>query len=176
MAAKRWTDEQREEALRLFRSHGPAEAARQTGIPKATVASWARRQRVQTNVVVEREEAVEASALQAEQRRLDLAEGMLRDIGGLRARLFRPMTYHHVKTVAGPVGIGASVEVVDLDLDQPVPADQLRLVQAMGVLIDKVQLLTGEATERVDLTGEYDLEAELRAYQQGLQDRGTVKA
>lgn len=175
MAAKRWTDEQRDEALRLFRSHGPAEASRLTGIPKATVASWARRHQVQTNVVVEREEAVEASALQAEQRRLDLAASLLGDVQGLRARLFAPLDYAHVKTVSGGKDSPGEVETVWVSCDQPVPADQLRLAQAMGVLIDKVQLLTGEATERVDLTGEYDLEAELRAYQQGLADRGTVK-
>lgn len=175
MAAQKWTDDQRTEALLLHRSVGPAEAARQTGIPKATITSWARRQGVHTNAPVEREAAVESSVLAAEARRLALAESLLGDVEGLRRRLFRPMTYVHVKTVAGPVGAGASVETVDVDMDQPVPADQLRLVQAIAALVDKVQLLTGQATERHDLTGEYDLEAELRAYQQGLADRSTVK-
>ena len=175
MAARKWTDEQRDEALALHRSHGPAEASRLTGIPKATVASWARRKGVETNAPVEREAAVESASLAAEQRRLDLAEAMLGDISGLRARLFAGMSYAHVKVVSGGKDSAGDVETVWVDCDMPVPADQLRLVQAMGVLIDKVQLLTGEATERVDLTGEYDLEAELRAYQQGLADRATVK-
>lgn len=174
MAARRWTDDQRTEALRIGRSEGWAEAHRQTGIPRATIASWARRQGVQTNVVVEREAAVETSALQAEQRRLDLADAMLGDITGLRGRLFTGMTYVHIKTEG--LGEGRSVSTrVEVDMDMPVPADQLRLVQAIGTLVDKVQLLTGQATERVDLTGEYDLEAELRAYQQGMADRDTVK-
>lgn len=175
MAAKRWTDEQRAEALALHRSHGPAEASRLTGIPKGTVASWARREGVETNVAVEREEAVEAGALAAEQRRLELAEGMLGDIGKLRGRLFAGISYAHVKVVGGGKDMAGDVETVWVDCDQPVPADQLRLVQAIGTLVDKVQLLTGQATERMDLVGEYDLEAELRAYQQGLADRETVK-
>lgn len=176
MADRKWTDDQRTEALRIGRSEGWAAAARQTGIPKATISSWARRQGVATSVVVEREEAVEASALVAEQRRLDLAEAMLGDIAGLRARLFARMSYAHVKVVGGGKDMAGDVETVWVDCDQPVPADQLRLVQAVGVLVDKVQLLSGEATERHDLTGEYDLEAELRAYQLGMADRGTVKA
>lgn len=175
MAARKWTDEQREEALRLHLEVGPAEASRLTGVPKGTVASWARRQGVETRVVPAREEAVEASALVAEQRRLDLAAGLLNDVQGLRGRLFARTEYVHVKVVPRGPNLGSDAEQVVVDLDQPVPADQLRLVQAIGVLIDKVQLLTGEATERVDLTGEYDLEAELRAYQQGLADRATVK-
>lgn len=175
MAAAKWTPEQRQQALELHRSHGPAEAARQTGIPKGTIASWARRLGVETNVLVEREEAVEASALQAEQRRLDLAEALLADVAGLRARLFAGMTYQVVKTISGGKDMPGSVEVVELDESMPIPADQLRLVQAIAALIDKVQLLTGEATERHDLVGEYDLEAELRAYQLGMSDRGTVK-
>lgn len=174
MPAPRWTDEQKAQALLVFRSHGATEAARQTGVPKGTVASWARREQVHTNAPVEREAAVESASLAAEERRLRLADSLLDDVQGLRRRLFTGMTYHHVKVVG--LGEGrATTEVVEVETDQPVPADQLRLVQAIGTLVDRVQLLTGQATERVDLTGEYDLEAELRAYQQGLADRGSVK-
>lgn len=176
MAAAKWTPEQRQQALELHRSHGPAEAARQTGIPKGTIASWARRLGVETNVVVEREEAVEASALAAEQRRLELADALLSDVAGLRARLFASMSYAHVKVVGGGKDAPGDVETVWVDCDQPVPADQLRLVQSIAALIDKVQLLTGEATDRHDFTDGMDLEAELRAYQLGMADRGTVKA
>lgn len=176
MAAKRWTDEQRDQALALYLEHGTTEAARRTGIPKGTVASWARRAGVETRTVPpQTEAAVESSALAAEQRRLELAEGMLGDIGGLRARLFAGISYAHVKVVGGGKDMAGDVETVWVDCDMPVPADQLRLVQAIGTLVDKVQLLTGQATERMDLVGEYDLEAELRAYQQGLADRATVK-
>lgn len=165
MAARRWTDDQREQALRIGRSEGWAAAGRQLGIPTSTVNSWARRAGVHTNVVVEAEAGVETASLVAEQRRLDLADAMLGDVDGLRGRLFAPMTYVHVKTVSG--GQGGAGEVVRLDvlLDMPVPADQLRLVQAVATLVDKVQLLTGQATDRLDLTGEYDLEADLRAHQ-----------
>src|SRR5215471_16334098 len=37
------TDEQREEALRLYVEHGPAEAARRTGWRAATIRQWAHR-------------------------------------------------------------------------------------------------------------------------------------
>lgn len=175
MAARRWTEEQQAEALQLYLEVGTTEAGRRLGIPKGTVASWARRAGVETRVVPPATEAaVESSALLAEQRRLELADNMLGDISGLRARLFAPMTYVHVKSEGHGEGRSSAVQV-HVDMDQPVPADQLRLVQAIGTLVDKVQLLTGQATERHDLTGEYDLEAELRAYQQGLADRATVK-
>lgn len=167
MAEQRWTDEQRQRALELHRTVGPAEAARQTGIPKGTVASWARRQGVRTNVAQTLEAATDAAALTAEQKRLELADGLLDDVQRLRRRLFEPMDYVHVKVLSTGQGLPQEVERVHVEVDQPVPADQLRLAQSIVALIEKAQLLTGEATSRDDGTGGYDLEAELRAFQAG---------
>lgn len=38
----RWTDAQREEALRICRAEGPNEACRRTGIPRPTISAWER--------------------------------------------------------------------------------------------------------------------------------------
>ena len=166
MAAQKWTEEQRAEALQLHHHHGPAEAERRTGIPRATIKSWARRAGVLTSVVPPPglEAAIATSAMVAEQRRLDLADGLLDDVSKLRARLFEPMTYSHVKVVGGG-DTGTYATQVDVEAPQPVPGDQLKLVQSITALIDKVQLLTGEATSREDHTGGLDLDAELRKWQ-----------
>ena len=171
-----YTDEQRTEALDAYRSVGPKVASEQTGIPKATIASWARRMGVHTNVALpEQVAAAHANAAVAgEERRLRLADGLLEDVGQLRDRLFAPMEYVHVKTVG--VGAGASqVEQVTVEMDQPTPADQLKLVQAITGLIEKVQLLTGEATSRDEGTGGYDLEQELRSHQAAQAENAAIR-
>ena len=180
MAASKWTAEQKAEALQLYRDHGPTVASERTGVPKATVASWARRAGVQTAVLPPPalEAAVETAALGAEQRRLELADGLLDDVAKLRRRLFEPHNYVHVvKVKVGKVDDEEGeaqlvrfeqVEQVQVHLEQPVPADQLRLAQSIVALIEKAQLLTGEATSREDGLGGYDLEQELRTFQAGV--------
>jgi len=49
MPSRDYTDEQRSEALEAYDKHGAVEAARLTGIPRATISSWARRYAVRRN-------------------------------------------------------------------------------------------------------------------------------
>ena len=56
-----YTADQRRKALDLYLEHGPAEAGRRTGIPSATIRSWARRE----DVTSERAEAAQAGAAAA---------------------------------------------------------------------------------------------------------------
>lgn len=174
MAAKRWTDEQRQAALEAYRLRGPAAASDELGIPRETIKSWAKRSGLRAPVTgAARQEAVEAAELTLETRRLAMAEGLADDVERLRARLFASMSYAHVKVVSGGKDAAAEVETVWVECDMPTPADQLNLLRAIGTAVDKMQLLSGEATSRPDLGG-YDLEAELRAYQQGVADRDAV--
>lgn len=170
MAAKRWSDEQRAEALQLLKSMGPADVAAQLGIPRETIKSWAKRAGVSGAIVSERRAHVEAAELTMEARRLESASRAEEEARALLDRMRAPMSYAHVKTVSGGQGAASEVETVWVDLPMPTPADQLNLARAYATLMEKVQLLTGEATTRPDLGG-YDLEGELHAYQQGVADR-----
>lgn len=165
MPPRKWTDEQRADAISIGHHAGWAEAERQTGIPRNTIRSWAIRAGVETSVGIPPGlvAAQETAAASREQRRAVLADGLLDDVGILRGRLFAPMTYVHVKLVGRGEG-RQDVEQVQVDLDQPTPTDQHKLVQSIVALIEKVQLLTGEATSR-DETGGLDLMAELQQHQ-----------
>lgn len=176
MAAKKWTDEQRAQALEAYRLRGPSAASEETGVPRETIKSWAKRAGVaSTATLPERRAQVEAAEITMEQRRLDIAHGLADDVQRLRGRLFAPMSYAHVKTVSGGQGAPSEVETVWVDMTMPTPADQLNLMRAIAAAAEKMQLLTGEATSRPDLGG-YDLEAELHAYQQGVADREAAGA
>jgi len=74
-----------------------------------------------------------------------------------------------VVVLSGGKHAPASWEVVDVELPSPPAKDQQARAAAIGVLVDRLQLLSGAATERhsTDLQG-LDLEAELAAYQQQL--------
>jgi hypothetical protein len=89
----RWTDQERDEALRIYRVDGPSEAARQTGIPRNTISSWANRsgdsvvlrENMQANCIAaaqrwaaKREELL-AQMGDVAQLALDRAKGALRD-------------------------------------------------------------------------------------------------
>ena len=70
MADRRtYTDQEKAEALKLYETEGPTAVEKQLGIPKATVASWARRNGVHTVRNERTREATEAASLDARARR-----------------------------------------------------------------------------------------------------------
>ena len=158
MGRTSYTAEQKAAALELYVELGAAAASERTGVPAATLRSWASRAGRQTERAGHVAAATEAAKASAEERRATLADQLLDDALQLRAGLWehRPQL----------VGRGEDATVVDLPL---APRDQLDLLRAMDVAVRNVQLLTGQDTERVG-TGGLDLEAELHAYQAGLQD------
>lgn len=74
MPASRYTAEQRTEALRLYQAQGPTAAGKQLGIPKETIASWARKAGVHTVRSERTRKAVEAKVVDAKLRRANIAE------------------------------------------------------------------------------------------------------
>lgn len=192
MAERRWTDEQREAALlALHDGASLGEVHADTGIPKGTLASWKRRQTedqraamlAELDTPAERAEAAAARRARTQTAREQLAEVTARDrlqmaarlrdeVHGLLDRINSPTEYVHVKVISDGADAGQSVvqEVVQLNL--PTAADTKALVTAAALLVDKLQLLTGEATERHEHTGgPLDLDAEyvrlLEAHQAG---------
>jgi hypothetical protein len=148
-----WTPEQREQALTLLAEVGAAEAARRTGIPAGTIASWGARRGVSAPLVSEeRVAAVNAKLATMADRKAKLAEALLGDIEKLRKQLWAPTVERKAMTVSDGAREGSHVEVVDVHLEQPTFRDQKTIVEAVAIALDKVQLLTGAATERIETT------------------------
>lgn len=187
MPRQQWSDDQREAALMALHDGATlGQVHADTGIPKGTLASWKRRQderdREQMRADLfnadpegweERTTAAETRLAQTEAARvkrreldaddrLQMAARLREEVHQLLDRINAPTTYKHVKVVAQGGELGQAVEVVDVELDLPTAGDTKALVTSAAILVDKLQLLTGEATERTEhMTGEQiDLDAE----------------
>lgn len=123
MARRRFTDAEKAHALDVYATEGPAEAARQTGIPKGTIASWAHRTGTQT-VCNERAAArVEAAQMKWAERR----QAMVDRIGTIAEK---------------------ALTVVEDNLDLGTTSKAKDAATTMAILVDKAQLLGGDATTR----------------------------
>lgn len=148
-----WTDEQRAEALRLLAEVGPAEAARQTGIPKGTIASWGSRLGVTAvDATTATRAAVEHRVATIAERKAALAEGLMDDIDRLRRDLFAPTVERKVMSVRTGEHL-TEAAIVDVHHRTTSAMERKTTMQAIALAVDKVQLLTGEATERVEQLG-----------------------
>jgi transposase-like protein len=144
-----YTPEQKAEALAILAQAGKAEAARRTGIPMGTIGSWASRAGVtapSSEVIAE----LNASRLGTmTTRKAALAEQLLGHAVRIAGQLDAPTVEKVVKVVGFGGGVSGT-EVVEVPYDRPPTADQKRIAETVGVLIAQVQLLTGEATSRVE--------------------------
>lgn len=121
-----WAPDVRERALAIYLERGPAEASRQTGVPKGTIAAWAHRKGLQTLAPENLARAVETSEARRELHLAELAEDLV-VIARDRAKRLR----------------------------QSITADSEReIAQVMAIAIDKAQLLTGKATVRIEAVEE----------------------
>lgn len=128
MSRRVYSDEQREEALRLHEQDGPSAAAKATGIPKGTIAAWARRGGVHTVRNEKTRNATEARTVDLKGRRSEIAEQLLDHFASIAQQLDAP-----TETVSA----GAIVLT-----EKPTPEASQRLVTTMGILIDKHLALT----------------------------------
>lgn len=136
MPAKKWTDEQQQHALALYAKDGPAEAARQTGIPKGTIASWARRTGVHTAAPATSTTATIVAAQRWAERRLSIA-----DTFGAAAEEFMHLAMQHARGGEGKT------------------AKDLALCSAIA--FDKAELRAGGVTGRLDIGDVTDRDARL---------------
>lgn len=118
----RCTPQQKAEALRLLAEVGKAEAARRTGIPAGTIASWGVRNGVTSPPVEAIAKANEVAQLAWEERRLRLKDKL-----GAAAEQFIDQATKRIST-----------------------RDVRDLTVSMAVCIDKAQLLAGAATARTE--------------------------
>jgi len=157
VARRTYTDEEKAEALAIYQEHGPTAAQDALGIPKGTVTKWAKQAGVKTRVLENLQAGLKASHLAFEQRRINLAHGLLDDIARLRSQLFAPCKKVEITTVSDGQQQGSHVEVVEALLDEPTFADKKAILTSIGIAVDKVQLLSGGATSRheeVDVTAQ----------------------
>lgn len=183
MTRQSWSAEDKECALLALHDGATYnEVHAETGIPKGTLASWRRRQDEddrrrmveELDTPADRAEAAaarrertraarETLANVSDENRQQLAARLHEEVHGLLDRINAPTVYKHVKVVSMGGDAGSVTEVVDVETDTPNATDTKALVVSAAVLIDKLQLLTGQATERTEqVGGEIDLEQELR--------------
>lgn len=118
-----WSDEQKEQALRLYRVNGAAHASGVLGIPQGTIRRWASERGERTLAPKNVEAAVEATRLKWSARRLTMADEV------------------------GEVAQLALDKVREM-LEGDKLRDAASGTTAFGTLVDKAQLLSGGATSR----------------------------
>jgi transposase-like protein len=123
MPGRKYTDQQRDQALAAYIEHGACEAARRTGIPQVTISTWARRGGVQSSAPAKIEAAVKAGAMKWAQRRVTLADklGQVSEVLADAAQK------------AADAGDGRNAQA---------------LMTGAAIGVDKAELLTGRATSR----------------------------
>lgn len=153
--ARTYTDAQKADAVAIYVEHGLAEAHRRTGIPKNTIRDWATNAGIDTAAISGRASEKTAAANEARvedmaARRAQLASDLMGDVNRLRGQLFAPCVERKVVTLAGSKDEVGTWELVDIDRDQPTFTDQKAIMTTIAIAVDKIQILTGEATERVE--------------------------
>lgn len=152
MQRQKWSDEQKAEALRIVAEVGIGEASRRTGIPTGTVASWASRTGVTTPNPGATAKLVEANAVAWAERKVELAHRLVGDLERLRQQLFAPCVERRVVSLYRGPAEGSTIEIVDVHRDQPTFAEQKAIMTTFAIGVDKVLLMLGEATERIETT------------------------
>lgn len=141
----KYTDAQKAAALDLYPEHGTAETSRRTNIPARTITRWARDAGLMSQANAEKtSEARAAGAERVAQAWGDFREAEAMGAGATAIRLREAI----MKALADP---------------KSTAVDAKNLAITYGILIDKAELLSGQATERIEHWVESDVDAELRA-------------
>lgn len=137
-----YTDQDKEHALNLYTQHGATHAANETGISRRTILRWANDAGLVSQA--NQEKTTQARAAAAEKVATEWAD-------------FRS---------GEAVNAGASAANIRSAIRNRVAAGDPRgvrdLAVAYGIMIDKAELLSGHATERVETWAESDVDRELR--------------
>ncbi len=155
MGRTSYTDEQRDEAVAMYREHGATHTATTLDIPRRTILDWAKKAGAVAQA--DQEKTAEARAVAAERVastwgdfREDEALGAGSGAVQLRQRLLQAATSDYETDEDGRVYGG------------PEPALIRACATAYGILIDKAELLSGRATARIETWAESELDDEIR--------------
>ena len=140
-----YTDADRSEAVALYDEHGTAETAKRTGINPRTIRRWAK----EAGHVSEADAKKTSTARAVGAERVAQAWGDFREAEAMGA---------------GATAIRAREAITAALADPKISAVEAKaLAVTYGILIDKAELLSGNATERVQVWAESEVDAELRA-------------
>jgi len=155
-----YTAEQKAEALRLYVDLGPAEAARQTGVPAGVVSKWGQRAGLVSETAELTARATETAKANREARKAALAEALLGDAEKLRARLWQPAKLTNWGSQSERVGSVTTTSTIyqEQEIAEPPYKDKLEILRSVATAIDKSQLLAGEATSRDEHVSAQQLE------------------
>jgi len=145
-----YTREEKERALQLLADVGKAEAARLTGIPAGTISSWGVRCGVKAPPITERVEALGAAHLTMAERKQELADELLARARAMIAQLDASMVEKKAHVVSDGAREGSHIEISTVRYDRPPTGAQKQIVETIAILITQVQLLTGNATSRIE--------------------------
>lgn len=150
MPKRPWTDEQRAEALQLLATVGKAEAHRRTGIPLGTIACWGYRHKVTAaDATIATRQAVEHRVATLAERKARLAE----QLADAAERMLADATASTVERKVVPGTQWRETEIVDVEHATTTHAERRAAIDAVAKAVETVQLLTGEATERIEQIG-----------------------
>ncbi|MBE0467587.1 MAG: hypothetical protein IBX71_10250 [Candidatus Desulforudis sp.] len=144
---RRYTAQEKEQALTLYADVGPAETARKTGIPSGTIRKWAQRSGLTglSPVTAKKTQAATAAnKVRNESRREGVKEKLLERIDLLLERMSAPQIDfkgQQARQVKYPV---------------PPAKDTLALATGVGILLDKLRLEEGKAPPKAEAPGEGD--------------------
>lgn len=123
MAKRTYTEQQRNEALKLYETEGPSAASKTLEIPKSTIRNWARAEGVSTVPAQKTHAATQARATDLKARRTEISADLLDRYTFVMEKL----TEQTQTVSAGSV----------VTTEQPTPEALQRLVTTAGILLDK---------------------------------------
>lgn len=171
-----YTPEQREQVLELWPEHGTAETARITGVAPRTILRYVTDAGLMTHDRQEKTEEARAAAAE----KVSAAWGDFRAQEALAAGSAANRMRREVleASTAASIDIPSFLEQKDLRLLKDWPAlisanaNLLKArVIAYGIFIDKAELLSGQATSRIELWAESQVDRDLRSAMEELEDR-----
>jgi hypothetical protein len=146
MQRMQYTPEQRDDALELLAAVGKAEAARRTGIPAGTIASWGARSGVHAPPPEAMAQQAAARVASVADRKSRLAE----DLAKAAERMLRDAFAPTLERKVVPGNQWRDTEIVDVENPTTTHAERRTAIEAVARAIETVQLLTGEATSRIE--------------------------
>jgi len=132
-----YTPEERSHALELYVRVGPCQAARETGIKKPTIRSWAKKAGLKppTEHIGEAAKATEARIAA---KRAAIKEKLIDRAAEMLERMGESMS----------VWVGSGATPVEVKVEKPPAGVCKDLATTVGILIDKFRLEAGEVTSR----------------------------
>lgn len=145
--------------LATYKTEGPSEAARRHGVAKRSVQNWAKAAGACTEAATKSSTEAACNALASRRARLKeklalRAEEMIDRMGD---------EYETVMVVAGKIGKAT--------LSKPPARECQALATAAGILIDKLRIEGGEATERTETITIDKLDAEIERLERELAEQ-----